>query len=254
MDVIKAVAILGGSGGLGREVSIRVAKDAAVTIGYYKGLDRANAVVATVTSSGGLAKAEQVDISDPVSVKRFLDQAKLTWGRLDSIIMVTGPPITLGPLVDVPDNLFKSIIDTDVIGAFNVVKYGVPILQAQGIPDASLLVFLAAAVHRTTDWDGLSYIPKKCLEGIIRLTAREVGPSGIRINGIAPGVIDAGIVLTSFQADSWGERVINTVLAQTPLARMGEATEVANVAAFLISSQASYVTGQIISVDGGYSV
>lgn len=201
---------------------------------------------------GGQAVADRVDMKDSESVRLFLTKAKEKWGRLDAIVSATGPGITLGPLVDSSAPLFNNIIHTDVIGSYNIVQQGVPILRNENRA-TSIVLFVTCAVLKTLDFDGLSFIPKKAVEGIIKQTAREVGKDGIRVNGIAPGVIDAGIVLSDFTSDKYGAAVLDTCSSTTPMGRRGKASEVAEVVEFLTSHRASYVTGQIIGVDGGYS-
>lgn len=203
---------------------------------------------------GRKATALQVDMKDSESVRQFFTTAKQLWGRLDCIISATGPPITLRPLAEASPDQFKQVVETDIIGSFNIIRHGVPVLQpaTDGL-SPSILLFLTCAVQKTLDWDGLSFIPKMGVVGIVKQAARELGRQGIRVNGLAPGTINAGIVFDSFAADKYGAAVLENQGAQTPMGRRGEANEIAEVAAFLVSRKASYVSGQIIGVDGGFS-
>ena len=245
------IAILGGSGGLGEAVVRRVARRAPVTIGYRSNAERAQELVDAVTADGGRAVATQVDMTDSGSVAAFFAAAVEQWGSLDAIISATGPQIPLCALENVTDADFKRIFDTDVYGSFNVIRHGSATLKATG--GGSIVLFLTTAVLRTLEDDGMSGVPKTAVSGLLRQAAREVGPHNVRLNGVAPGVIDAGIVLTSFEVDDVAKAVIASCMNQTPLGRMGQPEEVAALVDFLVSSDASYISGQVIAVDGGYS-
>lgn len=88
---------------------------------------------------------------------------------------------------------------------------------------------------------------------LIRQAAREAGPLNVRCNGVAPGVIDAGIVLSSFEVDEVAKSVIESCMEQTPMGRMGKPEEVAALVDFLTSPEAGYISGQVVAVDSGYS-
>ncbi|KAJ9625989.1 hypothetical protein H2204_010288 [Knufia peltigerae] len=256
----KVAVVFGASGGLGEATVVRVAQDYNVVVGYYRGESKAQKLVDGITKAGRKATALQVDMKDSESVRQFFMSAKQVWGRLDCIISATGPPITLGPLAEASPDHFKRVVETDIIGSFNIIKHGVPVLEPAAAATAgsdgsfpSILLFLTCAVQKTLDWDGLSFIPKMGVVGIVKQAARELGPKGIRVNGLAPGTINAGIVFDSFAADKYGAAVLENQGTQTPMGRRGEAHEIAEVAAFLVSPKASYVSGQIIGVDGGFS-
>ena len=89
--------------------------------------------------------------------------------------------------------------------------------------------------------------------GIVRQLAREVGQGNVRVNAVAPGVIDAGIVHSSFTADEVAQGVIELCLQRTPMPRLGQPEEVAALVSFLLGDSAGYINGQVIGVDGGYS-
>jgi NAD(P)-dependent dehydrogenase (short-subunit alcohol dehydrogenase family) len=248
---MSGVAILGGSGGLGVAISEKLAQRTPVTIGYHGNREKAAELADRLSSAGGSVAVAQVDSRDGESVREFLAKSAGDWGGLDSIVCATGPAIPLCPLSEVTEDEFKRIYDTDVLGSFNVIKNGVETLARGG--GGSIVFLLTTAVGRTLENDGMSGAPKTAVAALMRQAAREAGPSNVRLNGVAPGVIDAGIVHSSFQVSEVAKSVIESCLRQTPLGRMGAPSDIAAAVDFLASPAANYISGQILSVDGGYS-
>ncbi len=249
---MKCIAIFGGTGGLGENVVITLARRAPVCIGYAHNQDKAEALAHTVQAAGGSALVQQVDIREAASVARFIAHASRFEDGLQAIVCATGPAIPLMPLVDVADEDFDRVYATDVRGSFNVIKHGTQALKAAG--GGSLVCFLTTAVLRTLENDGMSGCPKTAVGALIKQAAREMGPYNVRCNGIAPAVIDAGIVHSpEFAGNALAQGVISAMVNHTPLGRMGRPEEVSAVVDFLVSPGASYINGQIIGVDGGFS-
>jgi NAD(P)-dependent dehydrogenase (short-subunit alcohol dehydrogenase family) len=249
---MKCIAILGATGGLGEVVVALLAKRAPVVLGYSRHRDKAQTLAQQVRDVGGWAEAAQVDIRDSGSVANFIATAAGCHDGLAAIVSATGPAIPLKPLVDVDEGDFDRVYATDVRGAFNVIKHGTVALKAAG--GGSLVMFLTTAVLRTLENDGMSGCPKAAVGAMIRQAAREMGPYNVRCNGIAPAVIDAGIVhAAEFADDPIAQGVIAAMVNNTPLGRMGRPEEVSAVVDFLVSPGASYINGQIIGVDGGFS-
>ena len=246
-----AIAILGATGGLGSAITERIAQRAPVIIGYHRNAEKAQAACAAIARSGGQASALQVDMTQGESLAEFLARGSEIGGGLSGIVSATGPAIPLCPLEEVSDEDFDRIYRTDVRGSFNVLKRGGAALKASG--GGPIVVFLTTAVLRTLENDGMSGGPKTAVAGLLRQTARELGPFNVRVNGVAPGVIDAGIVHDSFEVNQTAKDVIASCMNQTPLKRMGKPEEVAALVDFLLSPDAAYISGQIIAVDGGYS-
>ncbi len=249
---MKSIAILGATGGLGAVIATALAKRAPVCIGYGKNKDKADALAADIRKSGGKVQVQQVDIRDSASVKRFIDEACQHTGGLDAIVSSTGPALPLKALVDVSDEDFDRVYETDVRGAFNVIKHGARALKESG--GGSIVMVLTTAVLRTLEHDGMSGGPKTAVAALIKQVAREMGPYNVRCNGAAFAVIDAGIIYApELVNDPLAQGVITSMVKNTPLGRMGRPEEVSSVIDFLVSPGASYINGQIIGVDGGFS-
>lgn len=248
---MRGIAILGATGGLGEAVVARLAQRAPVMIGYRTNEAKAQALADEIRGAGGKAAIGQVDIAQGASVQTFLQHAHDTWGGLDAIVSSTGPAIPLCPLSEVTEEDFRRIYEVDVLGSFNVFRHGSAILKDGG--GGAIVVFLTTAVLRTLENDGMSGCPKTASAALLKQTAREMGPHNVRCNGVAPGVIDAGIVHSSFAISDTAKNVITDCLNKTPLGRMGTQAEVAALVDFLVSPEAAYISGQIIAVDGGYS-
>jgi NAD(P)-dependent dehydrogenase (short-subunit alcohol dehydrogenase family) len=140
---------------------------------------------------------------------------------------------------------FKDVIDQDVQGFFHVVRAALPRLRES---KGSIVALTSAGLRRYPTKDILSVAPKAAIEALVRGVAVEEGRFGVRANCVALGVIDAGI----FHRLDFGEEWIEAARRNTPLRRFGTAEEVADAVLYL--ARASYVTGQTISVDGGYSI
>lgn len=247
-----AVAVVGGSGGLGEPICRELAEQGRpLLLGYLQGSEKAEALVSEIRASGGEAACRAVDVRDPDQVEAFLAAADDLQGGLSAVVNAVGPPIPLRPLADISAQEFRGIMDTDVNGAFNLLTASARILAAR--KGGAIVQLLTTAVLRTLENDGMSGIPKTAIMGIVKQLAREVGQSNVRINAVAPGVIDAGIVHSSFTTDDVAQGVIQLCLDRTPMPRLGEPREVASLVAFLLGANSAYINGQVIGVDGGYS-
>ena len=248
---MRGIAILGATGGLGEAVAQRLARRAPVTIGFRGNEAKAQALAEAIREAGGTAEIGQVDIAHGASVQAFLQAASARWCGLDAIVSSTGPAIPLCPLSEVTEEDFRRIYEVDVLGSFNLYRHGAQVLKDGG--GGAIVAFLTTAVLRTLENDGMSGCPKTAAAALLKQTAREMGPANVRCNGVAPGVIDAGIVHSSFAITETAKNVITDCLNKTPLGRMGSPAEVAALVDFLVSPEAAYISGQIIAVDGGYS-
>lgn len=246
------VAVVGGSGGLGEAICRDLAAGGwTVVVGYFSAEDKAAELVTEIEQSGGKATHLGVDVRDPAGVEEFLSAADARAGELQAVVNAVGPAIPLRPLVDITAEEFSDIMHTDVNGAFNLLTASTRRFAERG--GGSVVQLLTTAVLRTLENDGLSGIPKTAIMGIVRQLAREAGQANVRINAVAPGVIDAGIVHSSFALDDTAKGVIDLCLQRTPMPRLGQPAEVAALVRFLLGEGAGYVNGQIIGVDGGYS-
>lgn len=248
---MKAIALFGGSGGLGSAVAKRLGRDHAVMVGYFRQAAKAEQVAAEIRAAGGTAAARAVDVRDFASVKAFLEASAALSGGLGGVASMSGAPFPMCALTDASEKEFRDVIETELFGTFNILKATAPMLKEAG--GGAILLFLTTAVLRTMDYDGLNSVPKAAMAMMLRHVAREAGPDNVRINAIAPGVIDAGRTEIVDQLGPLVQKVVSDCLRDTPLPRLGKPEEVAALAAYLLSADSGYVNGQIIGLDGGYS-
>jgi len=235
--------ITGGSRGIGAATAKAFARAGyAVTIFYNKNIKLADDLVDSLRKEEHEAIAISVDIKDFGAVRRAVQKANLQFGAVDVLISNAG--IASQKLfTDVSPEEFKNMMDTHVTGLFNITQAVLPgmisrktgsiitVSSVWGITGASCEVPYSTA--------------KAAIIGFTRALAKETGPSGITVNCVAPGVID-----TDMNSDLTKED-ISDLCSQTPLGRMGTPDEIAGVILFLASEKASFITGQVISPNGG---
>lgn len=248
---MSGISVIGGTGGLGKASVMRISKRAPLVIGYRSSQEKAEIIKKEIIENGGEASICFVDVTDRSSVKDFISFSSDSLGGLDAVVSIIGPPIPLKPFLHIDDNEIRQVYETDLFGSINIMKEAGVALAEQG--GGAIIVFLTTAVLRTLESDGLSGCPKAAVASVMKLLARELGPSNVRLNGVAPGVIDAGIVHSSFEVDEVAKGVISDCLNKTPLQRMGSPEEIASLVDYLTTKDAAYISGQIIGVDGGYS-
>lgn len=246
-----AAVIFGGSGGVGKVAAGLIAeRGSAVVVSYRSSAEEAERTVEAIKQAGGRACAMQCDVRDRSAVRALFTKAASTFGGLHTVICAQGGKYALGPLADASDEGLREKLETDVIGFLNVSQEAIPLLRAGG--GGSLTAIISPQLARATAGYGLAAVPKVAVAGMVRTYALEEGPNNIRVNGISLGVIDTGMTWTLSATSK--RSILEGVVAATPLRRMGKASEVAELLAFLASSKAAYITGQLILIDGGYSL
>ncbi len=237
--------VTGGASGIGRGISLRLARDGADVA--ILDIDRTGAqqVAREVMTLGRRALAVETDVASAASVTAAIQQVHGTLGRVNILVNDAGI-CTFVPLLQMSEEQWDRMMAVHLKGAFLCSKAVVPDML-----DAAWgrIVNLSSVAGLNGGGPGLAHYAaaKGGIAGFTKALAQELGPSGVTVNAIAPGLIDTPLVRQS----GMSEEVLQQVLRRTPVGRVGHADDIAAACAYLVSEEAGFLTGQVISPNGG---
>ena len=242
----KIVLVTGAGRGIGASIAKRFASEGAEVIVNYSGNDETEQkTVDEITATGGQAQKYKCSVNDSESVKVMIDEIIKEFGRID--ILVNNAGITKdGLMLRMTDEDFDRVIDVNLKGTFNCTKYVSKYMLKQ---KSGKIINISSVVGLSGNAGQVNYSASKAgIIGITKSAAKELSSRGITVNAVAPGYVDTD--MTKVLSDN----IRNEILKNIPLQRMGNVEDISNCVAFLASEDASYITGQVISVDGGMHI
>lgn len=240
----KVAVVTGASKGIGAAIAERFAEDgAAVVVNYVLGKEQAESVVERIESRGGSAKAVQADVSKRAEARRPVEVAVAEFGRVDILVNNAGI-YEFRPLAEIDEEHFNRIFNLNVKGLLFATQaagdsfdgHGGRVINVSSL--ASQLAIPTAAVYSAT---------KAAVDSLTRTLAAELGPRQILVNSILPGPVETEGTRALGNFDDF----LKAFLPRTPLGRVGQPDDIADVAAFLASDEARWITGQVIPATGG---
>jgi 3-oxoacyl-[acyl-carrier protein] reductase len=242
----RAALVPGGSRGIGAAIARRLgACGAAVTVGYVSRADEAEAVVAAIRAAGGTAEAAAGDVADDAAAKALVDGVLARHGRIDIVVNNAGI-LKDGLLLTMRPEHWRRVQAVDVDGVYHVTRHA---LGAMFPASRGTIVNVASVAGIRGGRGQVNYATAKgAVLSFTRALAMEVADRGIRVNAVLPGFMETDMTA------SLKRRAGPEILARIPVGRFGTAEDVAGMVVYLVSDDASYVTGQAFCVDGGMSV
>jgi 3-oxoacyl-[acyl-carrier protein] reductase len=238
----RTAIITGASRGIGRATALLFAGEGASVVVADVNTDDGTEVVERIESDGGTASFVSVDVTDSEQVQAMVDHAIELYGGVD--ILVNNAGITKdATLKKMSEEAFDQVVDVNLKGVFNCTKAALPALTDS---EHGRVLNAASVVGLYGNFGQTNYVATK--SGVIGMTktwARELGRDGVTVNAVAPGFIETPMV------DTVPDKVLEQLKGRTPLGRLGTAEDIANAYLFLASEEASFITGAVLSVDGG---
>ena len=242
----KAALVTGASKGIGAGIAgALAAAGASVVVNYAASREGAERVVAQITDAGGRAVAVQGDVSRSADVKRMFAEAKAAFGGLDILVNNAGV-YGFTPLEQVTEDEFHRQFNTNVLGLLLVTQEAVRHFGDGG----GSVINIGSVASRVVTPHSVTYAATKAaVTTITEVLAKELGPRGIRVNSIDPGLVETegvraiGVLGTDMEKNA---------VAQTPLRRIGQPSDIAKIAVFLASAESGWLTGEILVASGGY--
>ncbi|HDZ74338.1 MAG TPA: glucose 1-dehydrogenase [Aurantimonas coralicida] len=239
----KAAIVTGGGRDIGRACVMRLAEAGAkVAINYHSSSEGADSAVKEIVAAGGQAFTMQGDMTKPDDVKAFVERAVAEFGKIDIVMPITGGIIARKTIAEMTLDHWQAVMDLNTTSAFLLIQAALP-----HIPEGGAIVNMASQAARDGGGGGaIAYAASKgAVLTMTRGMAKELGPK-IRVNALCPGMID-----TDFHNVFTKPEVRTHVAGITPLKREGSSQDVANLAVYLASDEAAFITGACIDINGG---
>jgi NAD(P)-dependent dehydrogenase (short-subunit alcohol dehydrogenase family) len=242
------VLITGGLTGIGRAAALAFVKRGAKVVVAGRDDDAGKALVKELSSLGSEAQFINADVRNEDEVRALVDRTVARFGRLDVAVNSAGTEGQPGPITDQTAESYAATFDTNVLGVILSMKHEVRVMREQR--RGSIVNISSTYGHEGAAGASVYVGSKHAVEGITKSVALETAKLGIRVNGVAPGPTDTGM-LTRFTGTTEKKAAL---AAEVPLGRLGRTEEVANAIVFIASDEASYITGHFLNVDGGHTV
>lgn len=236
----KVAIVTASSSGIGRAVAKRLSQDgAAVVVNYVSSPDKAEAVVQEIVSNGGRAIAIQGSVANKADVLRLFEETEQKFGAIDIVVNVAGASL-FKPHSELTEEDFDKVFSVNAKGAMYVLQ-----AAANRVKDGGRIVqFSTGGTMMSIPAGGIYAASKAAGERFAFALSKEIGHRQVTVNVVSPGVTNTdGLIMP--------QEAIDQLIQQTPLGRLGEPDDVANVVAFLVSDDAHWVTGQNIQANGG---
>jgi len=239
------VLITGGLTGIGRATALAFAQEGARVVISGRRDDDGQALVAELRALGAEAEFVRADVRHEDDVRNLVDRTVERFGRLDVAVNNAGTEGKPGPLTEQSAETYAATFDTNVLGTILSLKYEMRVMLAQG--HGSIVNLSSTAGQKAAPGASVYTASKHAVEGLAKSAALEGAAFGVRVNAVAPGPVETGM-LNRFTGSA--DRKAG-LIAGVPLKRAGRPEEIAQTIVFLASDEASFITGQIIGVDGG---
>jgi 3-oxoacyl-[acyl-carrier protein] reductase len=240
------VALITGAGqGIGRATALTFAREGAIVAVADINMTAATAVADEITRADGRAKPLFLDVARAESVEAAVRTLQESFGRVDVLVNNAGI-VRDARMQKMSEEQFDAVIAVNLKGVWLCARAVAPLMSANG---GGSIINAASVVGLYGNFGQTNYVAAK--SGVIGMTktwARELGPSGVRVNAIAPGFVATEMI------SSVPEKVLDSVQDKTPLRRLGRPEDIANAYLFLASDESSFITGHVLSVDGGLIV
>jgi 7-alpha-hydroxysteroid dehydrogenase len=238
--------VTGGGSGIGKGVAAAVVAAGGNAMLVGRNADKLSAAADEISGSGaGRALYEPADVTNEDEVARVVDAATAWTGRLHGVVHCAGGSETIGPVTQIDSELWRRTVDLNINGTMYVLKHSAREMVRGG--GGSFVGISSIAASNTHRWFGAYGVSKAGVDHLMQLAADELGPSWVRVNCIRPGLIRTELVAPVLDSPELSA----DYAACTPLPRPGDVDDIASASVFLLSDAASYITGQVINVDGG---
>lgn len=236
--------VTGGSRGIGRGIALELAREGAdVAVNYRRDEEAARATVADIERLGRRAVALQADVAEWPAVEAMVARALETFGRLDVVVANSGVASRTQSVWDMDVDHWHKVIGVDLHGAFYTCKATAKHLVDQR--SGTIILVSSIGADMCAPFGAPYYVAKAGVNALTKSLAKECAPAGVRVNCIAPGLIETDMGTRMLK--HYGEALVSSI----PLGRPGQPEDIGRAAAYLASDDAGFITGKILRVDGG---
>jgi NAD(P)-dependent dehydrogenase (short-subunit alcohol dehydrogenase family) len=244
----QVVLITGGLTGIGRAAAVAFAKKGAKLAVVGRRDETGRALVKELRALGSEAEFFNADVRNDAQIRDAVDRTVARFGRLDVAVNNAATEGQVGPITDQTAESYAATFDTNVLGVLLSIKHEVRVMEKQ--KSGNIINISSTYGHEGAPFASVYVASKHAVEGITKSVALEVVKAGIRVNAVAPGPVDTGM-LTRFTGTAENKAALVT---QVPMDRLGVPDEQANAIVFIASNDASFITGHILNVDGGMTI